>query len=327
MPLAVSFVVVNWNTRDLLLRCVDSIAHSVDEGISYEVVVVDNASDDGSVEALGRQSSNVRLMRNALNEGFARAVNRGIQASTGEFLFIMNPDVLLMPGSVQRLIRRFDEYRTTGMITPRLVNADGSEQTGYLRKLPGLGQLVFFHTVLQSWSLRKSLIVRAFSQHRFERAEGVEEVEQIPGACMLVPRRIVDQIGGMDERFRLFFEDVDWSSRMKEKGWKLLVDHDVSAIHEGGRSFMERDNFWMHGRFMLSMLLYFDKHGTWYEKLFSKVIAVLNSIVVVVSRVLWGVVAMGSLPRESQRKSVRRHTYFLREVWRHYVQKKSERVD
>lgn len=313
-----SIIIVNWNTKDLLLQCIRSITNSL-QNLTYELLVVDNASSDGSADAVCQQFSDVKIIANNLNKGFAAGVNQGIEYSTGNYVLILNPDIVLQPGCVEKLLYVFSSDKKVGIVTPRLINPDGTHQIGYFRKLPSLGQLVFFTTILQPWSLHRQSLVRRSLQDLSTNSLGSEEVVQIPGAFMLVPREVINDVGLMDEEFRLFFEDVDWCFRMRKKGWKLILYNDVSVVHLGGKSFIERDNFWMHGRFLLSMLYFFDKYGGWYEKSLSKVIAVSNSLLALAFRIFQLLLTVREGKKEQLRKSIKRHVFFLQEFWRHYI--------
>ena len=315
----VSCVIVNWNTRDLLLQCVDALPSALGN-IPHEIIVVDNASSDGSTDAIRTRYPGMCLIANQQNSGFAAGVNDGIKKARGHYLLILNPDIIPSSESIQSLIHTFKHDDHIGMVSPELVNPDGSSQLGYVYKYPSLMQVLLFHTVLNSWASGQDRLARRYYQHVSTKSGGWEEVQILAGACMFVKREVIDSIGLMDERFHLFYEDVDWCYRMIGKGWKLVVDHDVVWKHIGGQSFTVGDRSWVYARFEMSVLAFIDKHGTFVQRAISKLILLVNGVVMAgVNRFLLFLTADDK--RTAREQKVTKYQLFLNAFWRKYIQR------
>src|SRR5262249_10888165 len=176
-------------------------------GAAAELVVVDNASRDGSADLVAESASGARVLRNPENVGYARAVNRGIAASGGRHVLVLNPDCQVIPGAIETLARFLDDRRDAGIAAPRILNPDGTLEYS-ARAFPG--PLTFLFN-------RYSLLTRLFPRNPFSRRylltdwdhESERDVDWVSGACMLVRREAVAKVGGMDEAFFMFNEDVD----------------------------------------------------------------------------------------------------------------------
>lgn len=223
----ISVVIVSYNTKDLLRNCLKSI-QSGDAGLVSEIIVVDNKSSDGSQQMVAEEFPQVLLIKNSENLGYAKAVNRGISQSRSKYILVLNPDIEVMEGSILNLWRFMETHPDVGIAGAQLLNPDGSIQmscrTFYtfpvflLRRTP-LGRLFPNAKVL-----RKHLM--ADWDHQSDR-----EVDWVLGACLMVRREALDRVGGMDERFFLYFEDVDWCYRMKKHGWKVYYVHSAKMKH------------------------------------------------------------------------------------------------
>lgn len=246
-------VVVNWNSGPRLSRCLSSIPDA------FEVVVVDNASDDWDAASLGRNRT-FRVLPNARNEGFAGAANRGAAGCTREFLLFLNPDVMFAAWNsadsmLQLLQERPAAAAVTGCLLPAGRPAAGMEdlQTNSLiRRLPTLGSaladILFLHELLGSPAGGCS-------------AGGVTEIEQAPGACLLVRRRVFDELGGFDPSFYpAWFEDVDLCRRLRDRGHAILYQPGAKFLHEGGYSAARLGKHRFNKIYYGNMVRYFRKH-------------------------------------------------------------------
>jgi GT2 family glycosyltransferase len=228
-----STVLVSYRSQDVLPASLRALATET-EGRAAEVVVVDNASPDGTVPALEREFPAVRLIQNRDNLGYARAVNQGIAATTGEFVLVMNPDCELRRGAVGALIEHLRRHPAAGVAGPKILNPDGSLEYS-ARSFPD--PLTFLFN-------RYSLLTRLFPNNRFSRRylltdwdhATMREVDWVSGACMMVRRAAIDRVGAMDEAFFMFNEDVDWCRRMKLAGWSVAYVPDAVAVHHIGAS-------------------------------------------------------------------------------------------
>ncbi|HEY3216963.1 MAG TPA: glycosyltransferase family 2 protein [Candidatus Eisenbacteria bacterium] len=228
-----STIIVTYQARGVVLRCLAALADE-SAGIETETVVVDNDSRDGVQEALRSAFPEVRLIANPRNLGFARAVNQGIAATTGELVLVLNPDCILERGSIDTLRRHLEAHPKTGVVGPMLVNGDGSIEYS-ARSFPD--SLTFLFN-------RYSLLTRLFPNNRFSRRyllsdwdhASARDVDWLSGACLLVRRNAIDRVGAMDEAFFLFNEDVDWCRRMKLAGWAVTYVPAARAVHLIGAS-------------------------------------------------------------------------------------------
>jgi GT2 family glycosyltransferase len=251
-----SMVIVNYRSRAALTECLGSL--EVDTGgIAKETVVVDNESSAEAAAAIGRDFPRVRTIANPENVGFARAVNQGIAATTGEYVLLVNPDCFIERGSIPAMLGYLRSHPRTGMVGPRMIGRDGRLQYS-ARGFPD--HLTFLFN-------RYSILTRLFPRNPWSRRyllsdwdhASLRPVDWLSGACMLVRRTAIDEVGPMDEAFFMFNEDVDWCRRMKTAGWEVvyvpdaLVRHDIGASRRKvpARIILERHRGMIH---------YFHKH-------------------------------------------------------------------
>jgi len=245
-----SAVMVDYRSWPYTLRCIDSLYRTGYE--DFEVVVVDN--DQGMPPKMPHP---VRLIRNSENVGFARACNQGLLASGGDCVVFINPDTLVEDDFFVSLERFFDENPRAGVAGPRIVEADGKLQLS-ARKEVSFASGLLGRTSLLTRLFPKSSLVR----HHFpavEKLTGPTRVDWVSGACMTVRRRTLKQIGPMDERFFMYFEDADLCRRAREAGWLVYYLPQVEILHHSGASSANRPRaIWdLHK----SAFLYHRKHG------------------------------------------------------------------
>jgi len=198
----ISVCIVNWNTREYLARCLSSLYATAD-GLDLEVIVVDNASSDGSADMAAMSFPQVTLLRNWENRGFAAASNQALRVSSGRYLLLLNPDMQPCPRAMQDLQTFMDGHPEAGAATGKLVTCDGSR--GYPCRRGGL--FLDWLTVADrlTWNVARPLLVRAHAG--FE--DTVAEADVLVGGCMMLRPEVVDQVGGLDEDFFVWYEDFD----------------------------------------------------------------------------------------------------------------------
>jgi hypothetical protein len=226
-------VIVNWNTRELLAECLTSLYDTITDP-TFDVWVVDNASTDGSVEMVRNDFPGVHLIVNAHNEGFARANNLAMARSRGRYLLLFNSDALALPGAVQALVRLADAEPRAGIIGARLLNPDGSFQASYT-PFPSLRQEFLILT-----GLGRLLHGRQYPSRGPEEHKGPQVVDYVEGACLLVRRQAMEEVGGLDEGYFMYAEEVDWCYTMKRAGWQVWYQPAARIIHLGGGSSRQR---------------------------------------------------------------------------------------
>lgn len=231
-----SAILVNYNAGPELERALRSIADEM-SGQSWEGVVIDNASVDGSIATVCRFAGNVRLVRNDANVGFARGVNQGIGATTAPYVLIMNPDCRLMAGAIALLRGALDGDAQCAIAAPRILNLDGSVQ-GSARGDPDMLTGLFGRTAM----LRKVLPFVSIAKRNIVADEAIRSgkesvvVDWVSGACMLARRDALDAVGGFDERFFLYWEDADLCRRLRGRGYHIRYVPGAAAIHRVGQS-------------------------------------------------------------------------------------------
>ena len=230
-----SVVIVNWNAGAALEECLTSLFASDPWGGEMEVFLVDNGSTDGSQAVAAKAFPTITLVQNADNRGFASAINQGLHLARGELALILNPDVALLPTAIPRLVAFMVEHAQAAVVGPKLLNPDGSVQ-GSARRDPSPWTGLFG---------RSALLTRLFPGNPISRRElpglashGDEPlgVDWVSGACFLVRRKAYEEIGLMDERFFLFWEDADWCLRFRRAGWRVYYLRTAVARHRVGVS-------------------------------------------------------------------------------------------
>ncbi len=241
MSQTLSTIIVNYNADSLLRKCVDSLLACP---LDIEIIVVDNASSDGSLDGLS-ESPCIRVIRNPYNVGFAAACNVGMQASSAAFFLFLNPDCCFDPGAVATLLAALQSGEQVGMVGGLLINEDGSEQGGGRRAVPTPWRSFVRAFGLQRFAGRWPKLFYDFHLHKQPLPDEPIEVEAISGACMLVKREAVQEIGSWDERYFLHCEDLDWCMRFRQKGWTILfvpdarINHALGACSQSRRVFVE----------------------------------------------------------------------------------------
>ncbi len=228
----VSAIVVNWNTRDLLARCLGSLYETTQE--SLQVIVVDNASQDGSTEMVRKRFPQVLLIENDENVGFARANNQAMPLAQGRYLLLFNSDAIAQPGAIHALVTLADAQPRAGIVGAQLLNPDGTFQASYT-PFPTLWQEFLILT-----GLGRAMYGAHYPSRGPEEKKGPQEVDRVEGACMLVRREAYAQVGGLDEGYFMYAEEVDWCYAMKQIGWQVWYQPAARVIHFGGSSSRHR---------------------------------------------------------------------------------------
>lgn len=238
--LELSILVVSWNTRDLLRECLRAAIAAASE-LAFEVIVVDNASGDESAAMVRHEFAaepRVRLIANARNENFARGNNQAYAASSGSHLLVMNPDVVLNGAALRGMIDHLGARPEAGIVSCSLVGTDGVPQTLH-RAFPTLP--IVFAVWTQTGRTLDRWLLLGLNRRRYRlqsrRRDGLAVIDQAAAACLMIRRRTVERIGGLfDERFPLFFNDVDLSWRVHDAGFEVHVRYDLSVTHHGRAS-------------------------------------------------------------------------------------------
>lgn len=228
----VSAVIVNYNSGPFLKQCVELVLHQADE-----VIIVDNASSDTSLKILVAalpDEPHLKIIQNDKNLGFATACNIGTKQSTGNYILFLNPDCLIQPDAVSRLVTAFETDPKVGMAGGLLLNPDGTEQGGGRRAVPTPWRSFVRAFGLNRFADRWPRIFSDYYLHNQPLPDSPIEVEAISGAYTLVRRDAMDDVGHWDKGYFLHCEDLDLSMRFRQKGWKILFVPDAPVIHYMG---------------------------------------------------------------------------------------------
>lgn len=230
--MTVSVIIVSWNARDYLAQCLSSLSSEVCQ-YPMEIIVVDNASSDGSPDYVESNYSNVHLIRNVENLGFAKANNIGISLSTGKYLCFVNSDVKVLPDCITRLVEYCEEHPEIGMVGPRIIGGDGQLQRS-CRGFPTVWNT--FCRALALDGIFKNLQMFTGYSLRYWTQNSLREVDILIGCFWLIRRQALEQVGLLDETFFIYGEDMDWCRRFWGKGWLVVFLPSAEAIHYGGGS-------------------------------------------------------------------------------------------
>jgi N-acetylglucosaminyl-diphospho-decaprenol L-rhamnosyltransferase len=277
----ISVVIPSWNTQGLTRDCLRSLLHQ-DHGCRLEVVVVDNGSHDGSPDMIEREFPEVVLIRNERNEYFSKACNQGAAVATGRYICYLNSDTIVTPEALGRMKAFLEHNPGYGAVAPRLDNPDGTVQP-ICRRFPKLIEVAIDQFGFERFEFARRYRDRA-AMKDFDHLSSAD-VEQPPGACLLMRRSDVDAIGGFDESMPLFYSDVDLCLRIWRAGRPIRFLAEARIFHVGSASVV-RHPLW-RAEFMRNQVRYFRKHGGLVRALAAKGI-ILSSGLLVALRTLAG---------------------------------------
>jgi len=228
--LEISAILVSYNTRQMTLDSLQALAGEL-AGISAEIIVVDNASSDGSADAIRAAFPQIKVMQCGWNAGFGVANNLAMKEAKGRYLLLINTDAFVRPGAVRELTGYLDRHPKAALVGPRLLNADGSLQPSCYR----------FPSPWRAWA--ENLYISAMfgndsslGDYRHWAHDRERIVDWVVGACCLVRREVYEQVGGFDERFFMYAEETDWQRRMRVAGWEIGFTPAAQVMHLGGAS-------------------------------------------------------------------------------------------
>ncbi len=264
-----SVVIVNFNTKKLLFNCLESIPLSEER----EVIVVDNGSDDGSIEALKPLAENqkIELILNQTNRGFAKANNQGIKLAKGKYILLLNSDTMVKKGTLKKMISFLENNSGAGAVAPRLLNKDGSIQASCY-------QFPSFSGAIKEFFLNQP---GAFSKF-FPQGNSPSAVKAVVGAALMIPRKVIEKVGLLDERFFIYFEDIEYCHRLWKAGYRVYYLPKAEIVHlhgATGKKMGQKPNAWLiesskkyHGtirHYLLNSVIYLGQKWQKLKKLFA----------------------------------------------------------
>jgi N-acetylglucosaminyl-diphospho-decaprenol L-rhamnosyltransferase len=265
----VTVSIVSFNTRDLLRAAVTAALST--RGVSFEIIVADNGSKDGSAEMIEREFPSVHLVRNSDNRGFAAANNVVIRRAKGRYILLLNPDTEVNPETIPTLAGYLDAHPRTGICGPRILFPDGTFQSCGYR----------FPTVLseirQSKNVNKAIRALVGPETFEPDAHDTREVDWVDGACFMIRREVIEQIGPLDEQYFLYAEELDWCFNARKSGWAIAALPAAEMIHHLGQSSSQvSDRSLVH--FMDTRLRYYRKNRGLATALFVSVVYVAGCL-------------------------------------------------
>ena len=252
-----SIIIVSWNVADLLAACLDSILDNQGQ-LQHEIIVVDSASSDHTVTTIAQQYPQVKLIEQVENVGFVRGNNIGFQQAQGRYLLLLNPDTEIIGSALQTMVHYLDEHPDVGVVGPHTLNTDGTTQSTR-RRFPTMLTAVFESTWLQPYA-PKSVLNRYYVTDQPD--TDTLEVDWVQGSAMMARREVYEQIGGLDEGYVMYSEELDWCRRAKDAGWRVVFLGSAHITHHGGKS-SEQVVARRQIHFQESKLRYFHKYHGW----------------------------------------------------------------
>lgn len=288
----ISIIIVNYNTKDLLKNCINSIIENT-FGIAYEIIVVDNASSDDSLEMLNREFPEIKTIESSINGGFAYANNIGVKASKGRYVFLLNSDTVILKDVINKLICFMDENKNIGLTGPKLLNGDLTHQTS-ISAFPTFKREIYhiykFKNILKI-PIVKKLFVRFAGRigskdveqymKNFQEILEPEDVQVLVGAALLIRREVINDIGLLDERYFMYYEEIDFCYQAYKKGWRRVYCPYGEIMHLIGKSSENISDITFYERYR-SMILYFRKN----QSKTKEILVRLNLIIALIFRVI-----------------------------------------
>jgi GT2 family glycosyltransferase len=252
-----SIGIVTYKVCCLLRDCLDSIYQNPPSA-PFEIIVVDNHSEDGTVELLREHYPQVRVIENSINDGYTRPMNQALKSGAGRYLVQLNPDTLVKPGAFDQILTFIEENPQAGICTPRVLNRDGTLQKQCRRSAARPWDAITYFSGL-SRRYPKSRVFGRYLMTYLDENE-INEVEAVSGSCMVIRRAVVDQIGYLDELFFAYQEDTDFCFRARKAGWKIYYLPQAEIIHFGGQGGSRVEVYKSIYQWHRSYFLYYRKH-------------------------------------------------------------------
>ncbi len=254
----ISVIIVTWNSEKEIGACAESVIKNT-TSLSAELIIIDNNSGDNTFNIINKiQYNNIHTYKNAANMGFTKAVNRGISYSKGENILLLNPDTILAEGSLEKLNTFLEENPGYGACAPLMLNEDGSVQKS-VRNFPDYWSM-FCEFTLLSFIFPNTKLFGRWKMKYFDYSADAD-IQQPMAAALLIKKSVLDNIHNMDERFEMFFNDVDMCKKLYDSGLKIRLLTDAKVIHEHGSS-IKKDKIRMIKVWDEDCIKYFGKHHT-----------------------------------------------------------------
>ena len=301
-----SIIIVNWNTKELLRKCLQSVYNTI-RNVTFEIFIVDNNSSDGSAVMVREEFSLAKLIENKRNEGFARANNKAIRRAKGRYILLLNSDTVVLRQALDKMVEFMSKHRGAGVLGCKLINKDGSLQ------FSAAWFSIMAMAVLGSDIVPKAL-GRVFKMRKFpgqtyltaKDHDRLQEVDWVVGACMLVRREAINEVGLLDENLFLYGEETEWCFRIKKAGWRIIYFPGAKIIHYGGGSAKAQSKIYMYRKAFAERYIYHKHHNY----LSSRIYDLLITTMAIVKLLIWGIL----LPVLPNKNKALTHLYFHRGI-------------
>jgi GT2 family glycosyltransferase len=297
----ISFIIVNWNTRNILIDCLDSIYKTVLD-IDSEIYVVDNNSSDGSQEAVKKKFPSVKLIENKTNTGFAHANNQALSIMQGRFAVLLNSDAVLKENAIKTLMTFMNNSPRAGIAGVQLLNRDGSRQNS-IDNFPSLETEIFNKSILRLFFPDKY----PSKKRSYEKPI---EVDSVIGACMMIRKEAMDEVGVFNEDYFFFLEETDWCYRMHKEGWKVFHVPDARVFHLSGYS-KKKEPWRPQIEYCRSLYKYFKKNKNATAYLIIRTLRPCRIFVNFILNILENLITL--FQKESSRKRLKKYYKLL--IW------------
>jgi GT2 family glycosyltransferase len=255
----VSIIIVAWNVQELLYNCLKSVYEQTN-GIAFEVIYVDNASSDDSVEMVSKEFPEVKIIENEDNKGFIKANNQGIEISQGRYVLLLNSDTIVLDNAIAKTVKFADEHAEAAVVGCKILNPDQTLQRGTCFMYPSALNMFLFATYLYKIFPKSKFFGR--EKMSWWDYDDVREVDAVCGCFSLVRKEAIEQVGLMNEIYYVYGDDPDWCYRFRQKGWKVMFNPKAEIIHYGGQTtnqMADRFKLQLYGSKLIFMKLYRSK--------------------------------------------------------------------
>jgi len=297
----VSVVVVNWNTQDILRDCLKSVYEQGGE-IDFEVIVIDNASTDGSVEMVKKEFPKAIIIENSENRGFAAANNQGMNIAKGRYVLLLNSDTIVLDSAIDKTVSFADAHPKAAVVGCRVLNADRTLQPSCFM-FPSILNMLLSSTYLYKLFPKSKFFGR--ERMTWWNRNDISEVDVVTGCFMLVRWDAIKKVGTLDERFFMYGEETDWCYRFKQAGWKILFTPCAEIIHLGGQSAQKRATTTVV-QLRKSILQFMKKH---HGPLTYRIASLLTVAFLAVRLPIWSVIAFFQRA-QSSKAAIKKRAYW-----------------
>lgn len=265
-----SVIIINYKTKEMTINCIDSVYESHMQGIEYEVIVVDNASNDGSIEAVALRFPEAIIIQNNENLGFSKANNIGMHRAKGNYILLLNSDTIVEQNTLSKSLKFIKARPRVGALGCKVVLENGQLDAACKRSFPTPAN-GFYHALKLDIRFPKN---ERFGEYNltFVNENKIFSVDCVMGAYMLVPKSVIDQVGMLDEDYFMYGEDIDWCYRIKQGGYQIIYYPEVRIFHYKKASGIGKRNAKVIKAFYDSMIIFYNKH---YQGKYNKLVTAL----------------------------------------------------